>query len=59
MNDHWHWPQYVVLSLYLLRIFIHAAYDGKPIESQKYSFGMSVCAACASGFILWMGGFFA
>ena len=51
-----HWPQYIVIALYITRLLIEAAFDGE-IRNGKYSGGAATVGVAISVWVLWCGGF--
>jgi hypothetical protein len=57
MTQHWFWPQYTAVSLYVLSVVMAAVLDGEP-KTGKHSFATSVVGTAFSAWLLWCGGFF-
>lgn len=56
--DNWQWPQWVVASIYFIRIIVNGCNNGEPRKSDNnYDFSISLIAVAVSAFVLYKGGF--
>lgn len=55
---HWSWPQWIWLSLLMIKAGSAAVMDGKPHKDPFYRFKPAIVMSGISLFLLWAGGFF-
>ncbi len=55
----WHWPQYTMAAVLILRVIIHMAKHGELRDAAlwRYNGGYALSAGLITGAILWAGGF--